>query len=207
LRRPPESGDCLPHNASSREPYEEKQMSLFPVYTIESAPEPSKPAMETVKQLMGAVPNVVGAIAGSPALIGGFIDLFKAMRSSSLSQAQIRGLQLTCAVTNACAWAVAFHTFLALKADLDPSDVEAIRKGALPREQKLAALSQLAHALITKRGHVADAEVEAFLATGFRREQVLEVIAAVALATITNYVGNVAQPPIEDAFQAYAWRP
>jgi AhpD family alkylhydroperoxidase len=181
-------------------------MPAFPVYTIESAPERSRPALEALKQTMGTIPNVAGVMAGSPVLINAFADLLKDLRGSSLSQPQIRAMQLTIAVTNACTWAVAFHTFLALKAGLEQSDVEAIRKGALPREQKLAALSRLAHGLVATRGHAADADVEAFLATGFGQEQVLEVIAVVALATITNYVANVTQSPLEEAFQAYAWR-
>jgi len=33
----------------------------------------------------------------------------------------------------------------------------------------------------------------------------LEVIAAGAASTITNYTGNVTKPPVEAAFEAYAW--
>jgi hypothetical protein len=31
------------------------------------------------------------------------------------------------------------------------------------------------------------------------------VIAVVAASTITNYTSNVTQPPVEAAFEAYAW--
>ena len=33
----------------------------------------------------------------------------------------------------------------------------------------------------------------------------LEVITAVAASTITNYTGNITKPPVEAAFEAYAW--
>ncbi|TKC81747.1 carboxymuconolactone decarboxylase family protein [Trinickia terrae] len=180
-------------------------MSAFPVYTIESAPERSKPVLDELQRAFGIIPNIAGAIAGSPVLINGFIAVFKGVHSGSFSEAQIQTLLLTNAVTNACTWAVAFHTFLALKEGLEHGDVEAIRNGGLPRERKHAALSQLARTLIARRGHLADADVDAFLAAGFSREQVLEVIAVVAASTITNYAGSVAKPPLEDAFQAYRW--
>jgi alkylhydroperoxidase family enzyme len=180
-------------------------MSSFPVYTIESAPEHSKPVLQTLKQAFGVVPNIAGAMAGSPVLIQGFLAVFQGVHSSSFSEAQIQTLLLTNAVTNACPWAVAFHTFLGLQEGLERGDVDAIRQGGLPRDPKLAALSHLARTLIAQRGHVAEADMKAFLAAGFEREQVLEVIAVVAASTITNYVGNVAQPPLEDAFQAYRW--
>jgi len=47
-------------------------------------------------------------------------------------------------VTNNCTWAVAFHSFLALKEGVDPADVKAIRERRAPRNPKHAALSTLA---------------------------------------------------------------
>jgi hypothetical protein len=34
----------------------------------------------------------------------------------------------------------------------------------------------------------------------------MEVIAIVAASTITNYAGTIANPPLEDRFQQFAWR-
>jgi hypothetical protein len=34
----------------------------------------------------------------------------------------------------------------------------------------------------------------------------LEVIAVVAASTITNYTGNVTNPPLEVPFQPHVWR-
>jgi hypothetical protein len=44
------------------------------------------------------------------------------------------------------------------------------------------------------------------MAAGFTKEQVLEVIAIVAASTITNYAGTIANPPLDEAFQPYAWQ-
>jgi alkylhydroperoxidase family enzyme len=112
---------------------------------------------------------------------------------------------LTDGVTIGCAWAITFHTVLALKAGLDPADVEAIREGRLPRDSKRAALSALAKALIEKRGRLDDQDIDRFMAAGFGKDHTLEVIAAVAASTITNYTGSVTKTPLEPAFQAHAW--
>jgi alkylhydroperoxidase family enzyme len=50
-----------------------------------------------------------------------------------------------------------------------------------------------------------DADVKAFIAAGFSRDQVFEVIAGVAISMMENYAGNVANPPLEAPFQAHAW--
>lgn len=112
---------------------------------------------------------------------------------------------LTDAVTNACGWAVAFHTALALKERIEIADVEAIRAGRLPKDSKFAALSALAKTMIEKRGRLDDQSVERFLAAGFGKDHLLEVIAAVAASTITNYTGSITKPPLEAPFQAHAW--
>ena len=180
-------------------------MTNFPVHTIESAPEHSKPALRELQSTFGMIPNIAGAMATSPVLINSLVGLFGKVHGGSFTEAQVQVILLTDAVTNASIWAVAFHTALALKEGIDPADVRAIREGRLPRDGKLAALSALAKTMIEKRGRLADEDLNQFLAAGFGKDQALEVIAAVAASTITNYTGSIARPPLEVPFQAHAW--
>ena len=180
-------------------------MTSFPVNTMNSAPERSKPALRQLQSTFGMLPNIVGAMSTSPVLINSLVGLFQNVHGGSFTEAQVQTILLTDAVTNGCAWAVAFHTALALKEGLDPADVEAIREGRLPKDSKLAALSALAKTLIEKRGRLDDQDVDQFMAAGFGKDHTLEVIAAVAASTITNYTGSVTKTPLEPAFQAHAW--
>jgi alkylhydroperoxidase family enzyme len=181
------------------------QMEQFPVYTIDTAPEASKPALQDLRATFGIIPNIAGVMATSPVLINSLVGLFGRVHGGSFTEAQIQTLLLTNAVTNASAWAVAFHTALALKEGLTPADVNAIRAGRSPDDSRLGALSTLARTLIEKRGRIADHDREAFLAAGFGKDHLLEVIAVVAASTITNYTGNVTDPPLEAPFQAHVW--
>ncbi|MFL9993203.1 carboxymuconolactone decarboxylase family protein [Paraburkholderia sediminicola] len=181
-------------------------MSTFHIHTIESAPEQSKPVLRQLEQNFGLIPNIAGAMAESPVLIGGFIGIFQKVHSGTFTEAQVQTLLLTNAVTNACSWAVAFHTALALKEGLSPADVDAIRDGRTPADLKHAALSTLTKTAIEKRGHLDDHDVNAFIEAGFRKDQVLEVLTALAASTITNYAGNITQPPLEAPFQEYVWK-
>ena len=181
-------------------------MSIFEIQTIDGAPEGSKAPLEKLQQTFGMVPNVAGIIANSPVLANIFVPLFQGVHSGTFTEPEIQTLLLTNAVTNSCAWAVAFHSYLALKAGLNPADVEAIRQRRAPQESRYAALSAYARSLIEKRGHIGDAAVTTFLAAGFKPEQALEVIAVSAASTITNYTLNIAEPPLEPMFQEHAWR-
>lgn len=182
-------------------------MSIFEVQTIEHAPEGSRAPLGTLKQTFGMVPNVAGIIANSPVLANIFVPLFAGVHGGTFTEAEVQTLLLTNAVTNNCAWAVAFHSYLALKAGLDAADVDAIRERRAPQEPRVAALSGYARGLIDKRGHVGDAAVTALLAAGFKADQALEALAVSAASTITNYALNIAEPPLEPIFQEHAWRP
>src|SRR6202050_5600265 len=115
-------------------------MQNFPIHTIESAPEQSKPALQSLNAAFGMIPNIAGAMSTSPVLINSLVGLFQNVHGGSFTEAQIQIVLLTDSVTNACTWAVAFHTALALKEGLDPTDVQAVREGRLPKDSKLAAL-------------------------------------------------------------------
>ena len=129
-------------------------MTNFPVHTMESAPERSKRALQQLQAAFGMIPNIAGVMATSPVLINSLVGLFGNVHGGSFTEAQVQTVLLTDAVTNASAWAVAFHTALALKEGIDPADAQAIRERRLPKDSKLAALSALAKAMIEKRGRL-----------------------------------------------------
>jgi len=181
-------------------------MTNFPVHTIEAAPERSKPALRQLQSAFGMIPNIAGAMATSPVLINSLVALFGNVHGGSFTEAQVQIVLLTDAVTNGSTWAVAFHTTLALEEGIDPADVRAIREGRLPKDGKFAALSGLAKTMVEKRGRLADEDINRFLAAGFGKDHLLEVIAAVAASTITNYTGSITKPPLEARFQDHAWQ-
>lgn len=181
-------------------------MPTYQVHTIASAPEKSKPALEQLQQAFGFLPNLAAVISNSPKLVTALVGVFQQVHSSSLTEQEIQIVLLTDAVVNSSAYAVAFHTALAIQQGVNPEETTAIRERKTPKDQRFAALSTLAKTLIEKRGHLNEQEMEAFLNAGFTKEQIMEVIAIVAASTITNYAGTIASPPLEDQFQQFAWR-
>ncbi len=132
--------------------------------------------------------------------------MFQQVHSSSLTEQEKQIVLLTDAVANACTYAVAFHTALALQQGVSSEETGAIRERRAPTDKRFAALSTLAKRLIEKRGHLSDQELDSFISAGFTKEQVLEVNAVVAASTITNYAGTIANPPLEEPFRQYSWQ-
>jgi AhpD family alkylhydroperoxidase len=108
-------------------------MSIFEVQTIDQVPAGSRAPLERLEQVFGMIPNVAGIIANSSVLANIFVPLFEGVHSGTFTEPEIQTLLLTNAVSNSCAWAVAFHSYLALKAGLTPADVQAIRERRAPR--------------------------------------------------------------------------
>jgi AhpD family alkylhydroperoxidase len=141
-------------------------------------------------------------MAESPALIQSFIAVFSQFHGSSFSAGERQALLLANAVANRCAWAIAFHSTLALKENVAPNDVAAIRHSRSPEEPRVRALVALTRALVEKRGAIDDADARAFEAAGFSGAQILEVIAGLAVSVMANYAGNITKPPVEEPFRA-----
>ena len=181
-------------------------MPNYPVHTIASAPEKSKPALEQLQKAFGVLPNLPAVIANSPKLINSLVGLFGQVHSPGLSEAENQIVLLTDAVTNSSTYAVAFHTALALQQGISSEETTAIRERRLPTDKRFAALSALAKGLIEKRGHLSEQELDSFIAAGFTKEQVLEVVTIVAASTITNYTGTIANLPLDETFRQHAWQ-
>ena len=83
--------------------------------------------------------------------------------------------------------------------------IEGVRtRQALP-DKRLEALRRFTRAVVSERGWVPTQEREAFFAAGYGPEQVLDVITAVAMKTISNYTNHLASTPLDAAFQQAAW--
>jgi alkylhydroperoxidase family enzyme len=181
-------------------------MLSYQIHSVETAPKESKPLLELFTHAVGFVPNLAGAIANLPVLATASLGVFQNVLGGNFTEAKVQLLLLTNAVTNSSSWPVAFHTALGLKQGLDPTDVQAIGEGQLPKQKRYAALSGLAKKLIEKRGQLTDDARTAFLEAGFEKEHLLEVVAVVAASTITNYARKITNPPLEAFLQEHAWR-
>jgi AhpD family alkylhydroperoxidase len=144
-------------------------------------------------------------MAESPVLLGGVVGAFGNFHGGTFSGAQKQVLLLSNAVANSCAWAVAFHSAMALKEGVDAEHVRAIREKRLPTDTKLAALSRFTRVLIEARGHVSQSDIASFTAAGFGPDQVLEVIAGLAVSVMANYAGNITNPAVDAPFQSQVW--
>lgn len=173
-------------------------MSRIPTpSTIETSPAPSQPLLKAVKQQLGSVPNLHRMIGNSPASLGGYLALGAALGRGDLDVRTRNRIALTVAQENGCDYCLSAHTYLGRNlAKLDDAEM-ALNRDATSSDPRAAAAVRFAAQVVRARGHVADAELTAIRAAGFSDGEILEVVAHVALNTLTNYVNTVAGTDID----------
>ncbi len=180
-------------------------MTHFNVHTIDSAPEGSQPTLAQAQKAMGFVPNLYGVFAESPAAlkayaaIGGFFD------STSFTPTERQVVLMTTIFENECDYCMAAHSTIAGMQRVPEAVVAALREGRPLPDPKLEALSVFTRKVVVERGWVPDADVESFLAAGYTRAQVLEVILGVGMKILSNYTNHLATTPVDHAFAAQTW--
>ncbi|MGH8430980.1 MAG: carboxymuconolactone decarboxylase family protein [Solimonas sp.] len=172
-------------------------MAKFTVHTIETAPAPSKALLEKSHKEWGFIPTLHGILAESAPTLDAYQTLFTVAKASSLPPAEQQVAYIAVSALHGCEYCVAGHTYLGRQAKLDESALQALRGGKPIPDAKLQALRTFAEAVVRERGHVGDAAIDAFLAVGFTRAQVLEVVLIVACKTISNYINHIAHTPKE----------
>ncbi|MBS0251792.1 MAG: carboxymuconolactone decarboxylase family protein [Proteobacteria bacterium] len=175
-------------------------LPLTPLDTA-TAPEGSKALVEKVQKDFRFIPNLFGVFAHSPAFLSGYMALDQAYGQSCLSPKERQVVLLAASVENACRYCTAAHSTILKNAMKAPAEmVEAIRAGRSLSDTRLEALVRLTREMVEKRGHVSAEIVEEFVAAGYGREQVLEVLLGVALKTMSNYTHHLSGVEIDPAF-------
>ncbi|AYF76287.1 carboxymuconolactone decarboxylase family protein [Nocardia yunnanensis] len=143
-----------------------------------------------VRQRLGRVPNMTKVMANSDAVLTGYLGLMGALKDGTLPAPTSERIALTVGASNDCGYCVAAHTFAGKRvAKLSDAEVEAAKQGSSADPKEAAAVA-FARELTETRGK---ADPAAVLAAGWSEEQVLEIVALVALQTLTNYVNKVAR--------------
>lgn len=181
-------------------------MTTFDLHTSETAPEGSLDAMAGVENAFGFLPNIYGVFAESPSVIKAYTSITQLLNRSSFSPAELQLMLLTTSAVNGCEYCVAAHTMGGKKARLDNTVIEAIRGNIPIPDPRLAKLHKFTKSVVENRGWVSPEEVDEFIQAGFTKAQVLEVVLAVSLKTISNYVNHFAETPLDEALEPLAWK-
>lgn len=177
----------------------------FDLHTLETAPAAARLILDDGKKAFGSVPNLYAVLAEAQAALKGYTTLWNIFDESSFTPAERQVVYLTSNYENECRYCMAGHSVLAKTAGLSDQAITAIRDGGVIGDARLEALHRFTGKVVAQRGFVDDAETEAFLAAGFGRQQVLEVVLGAAVKLISNYTNHLAETPLDGFMAKTVW--
>lgn len=149
-----------------------------------------------IQAAFGATPNMFKAVANSPAALGAMWGTFGALGKGTLGPKLGEQIAVAVAEQNACDYCLAAHTALGKGAGLTAQQLAAAQAGRSSDPQVAAALA-FALKLVNQRGQVGAADIVALRSAGYSDEQIVEILAHVALNIFTNYVNVAFDVPLD----------
>lgn len=176
--------------------------------TTETASEHGRQLLESAEQALGFSPNMYKAIAISPITLDTYMHGYQLLRErSDFSPTEQEIIFLTISRYHGCSYCMSAHSMLAEKASGVPANVlKAIRDGEPLPDKRLAALNRFVHVMVDTRGLPLEQDVQEFLDAGFTEPQILQVVLAIAVKTLSNFSNHLTQPEVDPPFADYAWK-
>ncbi|MDP5217302.1 carboxymuconolactone decarboxylase family protein [Ruegeria sp. 2205SS24-7] len=180
-------------------------MTEFKYYDEANPPEASKPPLSGSMERLGFVSNLHAVMADSPELLEVYQVVGELFQQSSFDKDELTVIWQTINVEHNCTYCVPGHAAVAKMIKVDDEITNALRdETSLPTE-RLEALRSFTLKMLRGHGNVANADVETFLAAGFAKQQIFEVILGRAHKMMSNYTNHIANTPIDPMAVPLAW--
>jgi len=175
------------------------------LYDQHTAPEAARPMLEDSIKAFGMVPNLHAVMAESPQLLELYKQSHQAFLATSFSVEEKTVIWQTINTEHECHYCVPAHSMIAESMGVDKAIDDALRNNTPLPDARLEALRTFTRAMLINRGNVDDATMQAFLAAGFEKKNVFEVLVGLAQKVMSNYTNHLAETPVDAPFQKYTW--
>ncbi|OLQ72199.1 hypothetical protein BIT28_24570 [Photobacterium proteolyticum] len=182
-------------------------MSKFIKYSQYNAPQDSLAQLEAAKASMGFVPNLLGYMAESPALLNSYVYLSEQAGKTDLTPTERQVVLMTVNRFHECRYCMAGHTQYAETHGVDMAVINAIRDDQPIGNPKLATLRSFTLKLVEQRGVMSQTLVDAFFKSGYSQQNALEVIALITLKVMSNYTNHLVGTELDGISMAKRWSP
>ncbi len=175
-------------------------MSEFTNHTLDTAPDRSKPLINKIEQQLGFLPNLLAAMAESPATLESYLSLGQLFDKTSFTVTERQLILLTISRHRNSCYCLAAHGTIAKSQKISADVVKAVYYKQPFNDEKLDALRTFTLAVLNQQGWVKQPELSAFYQAGYSKQHVLEVVLAVSFKTLSNYINHINDTPIDKQF-------
>lgn len=170
-------------------------MATFPVPTREDVSANNQAIFDNLTKGVGFVPNLYAAYAYSDTALGDYLALQN--RKSSLKAKEREIINLVVSQVNECAYCLAAHTAIGKMNGFTDEQMLEIRTGRATFNAKFDALARFVRDITLNRSKPSPEVVDAFLAAGYTRENLVDTIIVIGDKIISNFIHGTTQVPVD----------
>jgi uncharacterized peroxidase-related enzyme len=170
-------------------------MTNFTVPTRGEVSENNQAIFDNFQKGLGFVPNLYAYYAKNETALGDYLALQN--RKSTLKAKEREVINLVTSQINGCRYCQSAHTVLGKMNGFTDEQVIELRKGFASFDSKLDALAKFTASAVENRGRATLESKDAFFEAGYTEANLIDVVIAVGDKTISNYIHNVVDFPID----------
>ena len=172
----------------------------YTVHDKSSAPSEARPLLEKAESGYGFVPNLLGVMAESPALLEAYMTMNQIFEKTDFSASERQVVLLAVSEDNECGYCTAAHTAIASMQGVPEAVAKAAAEGREIDDSKLEALRRFTRTVVATRGNPQQEDITGFFDAGYERRHVFDVLTGVGMKTLSNYTNHIADTPIDSQF-------
>jgi len=175
-----------------------------PLKEKDEADSKAKKLFERSEKELKMIPNLYKAMANAPEILQAYMDGDKSFRENSgFTPTEQEVILLVISYENGCEYCMAAHSTMADFYSNVPQEVtNAIREDKPIEDKKLGALAGITREVLLSRGRPKPSAVEDFIAAGYSEKQLLDIVLAISVKTLSNYTNHLFNTPVDKAFKA-----
>lgn len=179
--------------------------TTLPPVTNEQAKGAASDILDNTQSQLGFVPNMYRTMANSPGFLSTYAHGYSAFRQNSgFTPQEQETVFLTISIENGCDYCTAAHSMVAEHVSrLDAHSIASLRAGTPLADAKLQSLAVFTKHAFASRGMITNGNAAAFIDAGFSETQILEVVLAIAVKTLSNYSNHIFHNDLDAAFASY----
>ena len=177
-------------------------MDQFKSYTPENSEGSAKEILTNVEKKYGFIPSLFNYMAEAPYTIEAYANLTLLLAKTGLSDAQQQVALLAVSHYNDCGFCRVAHQAFGKMNKANEQTLNAIVNNLEIEDATDQALVTMVVAITDQRGWIEQAQLDAFLAAGFTRKNVYDLILIFTIKTLSNYSNHLTKPEANDELKA-----
>ncbi|RKX71652.1 carboxymuconolactone decarboxylase family protein [candidate division WOR-3 bacterium] len=163
----------------------------------EEASSYTRKLFKRIKEAFGTIPNMFRCMGNSEMALDGFLSMNASLGAGKLGPKNMKLVILATSQLNDCEYCASAHTQMAKDAGLLTDEECLNARKLIGSDPKSDALLKFTGRVFETRGKVTDQDLEAIRQAGFSDEEIIEILATMALITFANYTSNVGEPDLD----------